>query len=324
MKLWSLPLAAAASLLVAGTACAQEWPSKPVRFIATFGAGGAADLTPRIIGERLSDLWKQQVVVENRGGGNGNVGVEAAMRSPADGYTVLVLANTHVINMALYPKLPYDLTRDFVHAVMVTSAPLALVANPRVKASNIVEMTQEFRARPGKIDVVTCGIATAHHFAMEIYKHSTRTFSVHIPQRSCAGAVTDVVSGTVDLAMVSLPAALPFIKQGKLKPIGITSKERSPNAPDIPTFHESKMKELVNFDISNYYGFSFPAGTPKEIVAKLEADTRKVMGSPELKARLAGAGLDPYILGQQQTLEVIRADVEKFRQAIKIANIQPE
>jgi tripartite-type tricarboxylate transporter receptor subunit TctC len=316
--------AVAIPLHFTGPTLAQDWPAKPVRFVVTFTQGGAADLTARILADRLAGEWKQQVVVENRGGGNGSVGVEAVQRSAADGYTFLLLANTHVINMALYPKLTYDLNRDFAPVLMTTAAPLMLAVNPRVSASNIAQFTQALRERPAKLDVATCGIATAHHFAMELYKHATKTFAVHIPHRGCSPAVIDTVSGVVDIVMVSLPAGLPFVKQGKLKAIGITSKERSPSAPEIPTFRESGLKELTDFEIDNYYGLMAPAGTPRPILARVEADIRKVLALPEVKARLSGAGLDPFILGPEQMSAAIRTDVEKFKQAIKIANIKPE
>jgi tripartite-type tricarboxylate transporter receptor subunit TctC len=317
-------LACAAALAVAGPAAAQEWPAKPVKFLVTFTQGGAADLTARILGEKLGDLWKQQVVVENRGGGNGSVGVEAVQRSPADGYTFLVLANTHVINVALYPKLPFDLFRDFSPVMMTTAAPLMLVVNPRVKATSIAEFTQELRAKPAKLDVATCGIATAHHFAMEMYKYATKTFAVHIPQRGCSPAVIDAVSGVVDIAMVSLPAGLPFVKQGKLRALGITSRDRSPNAPEIPTFRESGVKELAGFEVENYYGLMAPAGTPPAILAKLEADVRRVLALPDVKQRLAGAGLDPFVLPPDRMTALMKSDVEKFREAIRLAGIKPE
>jgi tripartite-type tricarboxylate transporter receptor subunit TctC len=320
----AIALASALIVMWFSVAAAQTWPVKPVRIIVTFTTGGAADLTARILGEKLADTWKQQVIVENRGGGNGSVGVEAVQRSPADGYTFLLLANTHVINVALYPKLAFDLFQDFAPVMMTTAAPLMMAVHPRVKATDINGITQDLRARPGKVDIATCGVATAHHFAMEIYKHATQTSAVHIPHRGCSPAVVDTVSGVVEVVMVSLPAGLPFVKQGKLRAIGITSKERSPSAPDIPTFRESGMKELAQFDVENYYGLMAPAGTPADILRKMETDVRSALAAPEVKARLSGAGLDPFILGPAQMTAQIRADVEKFKEAIKVANIKPE
>lgn len=324
MHLVRRALALAAGLAVSASALAQaDWPNRPVKFIVTFTQGGAADLTARILGERLTDVWKQQVIVENRGGGNGTIGVEAAMRSPADGYTYLLLANTHVINMAVHAKLPYDLFRDFAPVLMTTTAPLLFAVNPRMKASNVPELTAELRAKPGKIDVVSCGIATAHHFALEMYKVATKTFAVHIPQRGCSPAVVDVVGGVVDVAVVSLPAGLPFIRQGKLKAIAITGRERSPNAPEIPTMRETG-KELAGYELENYYGLLAPVGTNAEIIRKVEADVRRVMAMPEVQKRLSGAGMDPFILPPDRMVATMRADVDKFKQIAKAANIQAE
>lgn len=305
-------------------ASAQDFPSKPVKIIVTFTTGGAADLTARMIGDKLAELWKQQVIVENRIGAGGNIGAEMVFRSPADGYTLLLLSNTHAINVALYPKLPFDLVRDFAPILLTTSAPLVVAVNPVVKASDIVQFTDMLRAQPGKLDYTTCGIATAHHFAMELYKHATKTFAVHIPHRGCSPAVIDTVAGQVDIALVSLPAALPYFKQGRLKPIALTSKERSPSAPDIPTMRESGLPALKDYEVENYYGLMAPAGTPSAILAKIEADVKKVLATPEMQKRLAGAGLDVFVVSAQPMLALLKTDIEKYKRAIDIAGIKPE
>jgi tripartite-type tricarboxylate transporter receptor subunit TctC len=314
----------AACALAAAPASGQDYPSKPVRVIVTFTSGGAADLTARLIGDKLGELWKQQVIVENRIGAGGNIGVEAVQRSAADGYTLLLLANTHAINVALYPKLPFDLMKDFVPIALTTSSPIVLAVNPRQKPVNLVQFTDMLRAQPGKLDYATCGVATAHHFAMELYKHATKTFAVHIPHRGCAPAVVDAVAGQVDIVIATMPAVLPYVKQNRLRAIALTTKERSPAAPDIPTFRESGIASLKDFEVENYYGFMAPAGTPKEIVAKLQNDLRTVLNQPELRQRLASSGLDPFFVpGDQMTAQLAR-DIEKFRRAIQIANVKPE
>jgi tripartite-type tricarboxylate transporter receptor subunit TctC len=315
-------VAAVASLAL--PAKAQEFPAKPVRIIVPYTQGGAADLTARVVGEKLAELWKQQALVENRGGGNGVIGVEAVMRAPADGYTLLMLASGTVVNVAVYPKPTYDLARDFVPVLMATATPMVLAAHPRVPAATLRELVAELRAKPGRYDIASCGVATSHHFAVEMFKHATKTFAVHIPHRGCAGATTDAVAGQLDLVLTSLPAALPFVKQGKLKAIAITPKDRSPIAPDVPTFRESGLPELADFNLDIYYGFMAPAGTPREVLAKLEGDVRRVMALPEVRTRLAGAGLDPYVLGPADMAKVLRDDVEKYRRAVKVANIRPE
>jgi tripartite-type tricarboxylate transporter receptor subunit TctC len=308
----------------AGFASAQDFPSKPVRIIVTFTSGGAADLTARLLGDKLAELWKQQVVVENRIGAGGNIGAEQVYRAAPDGYTLLLLSNTHAINAVLYSKLPFDLLKDFTPITLTTSSPIVLAVNPRVKASNISEFTDMLKAQPGKVDYATCGVATAHHFAMELYKYATKTFAVHIPHRGCTPAVIDAVGGQVDVVIATLPAALPYLKQGRLKPIALTTKERSPSAPDIPTMRESGLAALKDYGVENYYGLMAPAGTPKEIVAKIEADVKKVMALPDLQKRLLAAGLDPFVVASGPMLELLKADIEKYKRAVDIAGIKPE
>jgi tripartite-type tricarboxylate transporter receptor subunit TctC len=315
---------AALGLACAAQASAQNYPTKPVRVVVTFTVGGAADLTARLIGERLGELWKQQVVVENRIGAGGRIGVEAVHRSAPDGYTLLLFSNTHVINQALYKDQGFDLLKDFVHLGLTTSTPMVLAANPRSPVKSVKDFTELLRANPGKIDYTTCGVATAHHFAMELYKHATKTFAVHIPHRGCSPAVADAVGGQIDLVVASLAAVLPFARQGRLRVIGLTSAARSPTAPEFPTFRESGLPELKNFQVENYYGFMAPAATPKDVHAKITADIRHVLAAPDFVARLNKAGLDVFQYAPDEMTGLVRADVEKFSRAIEVAGIRPE
>jgi tripartite-type tricarboxylate transporter receptor subunit TctC len=264
------------------------------------------------------------VIVENRIGAGGNIGVEAVYKAPADGYTLLLASNTHAINMALYPNLPFDLTRSFVGLGLTTSTPMVIAVNPRVKEASIAQLVWVLRAQPGKLSIATCGVATAHHFAMELFKYATKTSAVHIPERGCTPAVIDAVGGQVDIVIASLAAVLPHVKQGRLRPLGVTAAVRSPSAPEIPTLRESGLPELKDFAVENYYGFMAPAEIPKEIAAKIEADIRAVIAAPEMKQRLSAAGLDLFPGTSGQMIATLRADIEKFRQAIAIANIKPE
>lgn len=319
-----VPTCIAALLLCAAQASAQNFPAKPVKVIVTFTVGGAADLTARLIGDRLADLWKQQVVVENRIGAGGRIGVEAVHRSPADGYTLLLFSNTHVINQALYKDQGFDLLQDFAPLGLTTSTPMVLAAHPRVPTKTVKEFTELLRSRPGKIDYTTCGVATAHHFAMELYKHATGTNAVHIPHRGCSPAVADTVGGQLDYVVASLAAVLPFAKQGKLRVIGLTSEKRSPTAPEFATFRESGVPELKDFAVENYYGFMAPGATPREVAAKIEADIRQVLGVPAFVARLNSAGLDLFQHNPPRASALVRADLDKFSRAITVANIKPE
>jgi tripartite-type tricarboxylate transporter receptor subunit TctC len=314
----------AASLFCAAHAAAQNFPAKPVKVIVTFTVGGAADLTARLIGDRLGELWKQQVVVENRIGAGGRIGVEAVHRSAPDGYTLLLFSNTHVINQALYKDQGFDLLKDFAPLGLTTSTPMVLAVNPRVPIKSVREFTELLRAQPGKVDYATCGVATAHHFAMELYKHATHTFAVHIPHRGCSPAVADAVGGQIDVVVASLAAVLPFARQGKLRVVGLTSEKRSPTAPEFPTFRESGLPELKDFAVENYYGFMAPAGTPKDVQAKIEGDIRQVLAVPEFVTRLSNAGVDLFQLTPPQMMALVRSDVAKFASAIAIAGIKPE
>ncbi len=316
----------AAPFIVASPAAeAQQatFPTKPVRFVATFPPGGGADITGRILGARLGELWKQPVVVENRTGAGGSVGAELVSRANPDGYTLLLVAASHAVNAALLPKLTFDLAKDFKPVALATSAPIVLAVNPRVKANNLQEFTGLLRAQPDKFDYASCGMATTHHFTMELYKFETKTTAVHIPH-SCAIAVANAVGGQLDVVAVTLASALPFIQQGKLRALALSSQDRSPLAPDIPTFRDSGMPELKGFAVENYYGLLAPAATPDAVVRKVESDVRAVLQEPDLRKKLAGAGLDPFFRSGADTAKLLRADIDRYRRIAGIAGIKQE
>ncbi len=300
------------------------YPSQPVKFIVTFTPGGAADLTARIIGDYLSRLWGQQVVVENKIGAGGSIGVEQVFRAKPDGYTLLLASNTHAINQALYSNLPFDLKKDFFPVASLTSSPIALAVNSKVSVKNLKEFTALLRSQPDKIAYATCGIATAHHFAMELYKHATNTIAIHIPEKGCTPAVLDAVSGQVDVVISSLATVLPFAKDQKLRIIGLTSRDRSTSIPEAVPFRESGVPELSNYDVENYYGLLAQSAVPKEILSKLEVDLKKAVETPEVKNKLAVAGLDVFWGQSAQFSGLISSDIDKFKRAIQIANIKPE
>ena len=308
-----------------GAALAQgAFPTKPVKVIVTFTAGGAADFTARLVGDKLTDIWKQQVVVENRIGAGGNIGVEAVFRSPADGYTLLLASSAQPINVALYPKLPFDLFRDFAPVALAASAPMAIAVHPRVKENTLKELVDLLRSGPGKTSYATCGVATAHHFAFEIFKFQTKTFALHIPYRGCAAAVVDTVAGQIDTVISSLNTLLPHQNTGKLKILAITSKNRSPSAPNLPTFRESGVPELKDYDSSIYYGFMVPAATPKEVIAKMERDIRTVVAMPEVVQRIASGGMEVSFATGADMGALMRTDAEKVKAIVEYAGIKPE
>jgi tripartite-type tricarboxylate transporter receptor subunit TctC len=318
---------ALASALVLPAAHAQDFPNRPVKIIATFTAGGAADATARIFAEKLSTLWKQPVYVDNRVGGGGSIGADTVFRSPADGYTLLLATNTHVINHVLLKNLGYDYTKDFAPLGLVTSTATMLAVTPNIKANNLKEVTEMLKASPGKYQYSACNMASPQHFSMEMYKHALNLEAQNIPYRGCTPAITDALGGQINIVMASVTAMSAFVKQGTLKPIAVMSSKRSPTLPDVPTARESGIPELKNFSLDNYYGFMAPRGTPPAVLKKIEADVlavAKTFSEPEMKARIEAAGLEPFVMNSTDMMKLIRSDAGKLATAAKQANIQAE
>jgi tripartite-type tricarboxylate transporter receptor subunit TctC len=303
----------------------QDYPSKPVRLIVTFTPGGGADTTARIFAERLSDLWKQQVFVENRPGAGGSIGAEAVHKAPPVGYTLFLATNTHIINQVVYPKLAFDFTRDFTPIAIVTNGPMVIAVNPsQVQAKDTKEFVAMLKSAPGKYSYASCNVASPHHFGMEMFKHAMGIDALHVPHKGCGPAVTDAVAGHIGIVVATLPPAVPFFKQGRLRPIALLSAERSPSAPDIPTVRESGIPELKDFSLESYYGFMAPPATPAAIASRIEADVLKLAAQPDVRKRLEGAGMDLFVRNSKDMMVLIRSDYEKYGQAAKAANIRAE
>jgi tripartite-type tricarboxylate transporter receptor subunit TctC len=314
-----------AAALLAVPALAQDYPARPVKLVVTYTPGGGADTTGRVFAERLSDLWKQQVFVENRPGAGGSIGAEVVHKSPPDGYTLFLATNTHIINQVVYPKLSFNFITDFTPIAIVTNGPMVIAVNPsQVSATNIREFIQMLKSAPGKHAYASCNVASPHHFGMEMFKHAMSIDALHIPHKGCGPAVTDAVAGHIGIVVATLPPAVPFFKQGRLRPIALLSANRSPSAPDIPTVRESGIPELKDFSLESYYGFMAPPGTPAAIARKIEADVLRIAAQPELRKRLENAGMDMFVLDSKKMMELIRADYEKYGKAAKAANIRAE
>lgn len=313
-----------AILLACNVALAQTYPSRPVRMIVTFPAGGASDIVARIFAERLSELWKQQVFVENRVGGGGSIGTEAVYRAEPDGHTLMLASSTPIINQVLIPNLPFTYTRDFPTIAVVSSAPMVIAVHPSVPVNDLKELTAMLRAAPGRHDYTACNMASPYHFAMEMYKQAVGVFALHIPHRGCGPATTDAVAGHIKIVVTNLPAALPFIKQGRLRPIALISRERSQSVPEVPTVRQSGIPQLKDYYLESYYGFMAPPRTPPAVVAKVEADILQLAARPEVRTRLEAAGLDMLVLNGAQMKELIAADAQKYAQAAKQAGIKTE
>ncbi|MDX3907081.1 MAG: tripartite tricarboxylate transporter substrate binding protein [Pigmentiphaga sp.] len=315
---------ALAALLSPGLAHAQSYPNRPVKVVVTFTPGGAADVTARIFSEKLAELWKQAVVVENRPGAGGSIGAEAVLRSPADGYTLLLATNTHIINQVVYPNLSFNFTKDFAPLGLVTSSPMMLVTNPALPVKNMKEFTELLKANPGKYEIASCNVASPHHFGLEMYKHAMGIEALHVPYRGCTPAVADVLAGHVHAAAVSAPAAIAFTKNGRLNALGLFSSEPGDSAPGVPTIRQSGIPELKDFALDNYYGFMAPPATPAAVLKKIEADVRQVAMMPDVRKRLNEAGLDMLVMNSTDMMKLVRADYEKYAKVAKEAGIQAE
>ncbi len=330
--------ASLASVLLAGSASAQpapvgaapaaaayaDYPVRPVKIVVTFTTGGAADIGARVLAERLGEQWKQQVLVENRPGGGGNIGIEAVQKSPADGYTLLMISNAHAVNVGLFEHLPFDLVRDFVGITYVVSSPMVIVTNPKVPARTLPELLALFRASPGRYSYASCGNGTSLHLAMEMLKAQTGTFVVHVPYRGCSPATLDTVAGQIDVAMLTLAPALPHIRSGRLAAVAMVNATRTPAAPEIPTVRESGGPALADYAVEAWYGLAAPNGTPPEIIRKVGNDARAILNRPEVRRRLADAGVDAVTSTGEQLTESLRADIVRFKQVIDRAHIRSD
>jgi len=314
---------AALAVLSLAPAHAQTWPSKPVRIIVPFPPGGTTDIVARSIGVELQRMWQQPVVIENRAGAGGNIGADAVAKSPGDGYTLLMgTVGTHAINQALYAqsgsKMPFDPVKDFVPITLVAGVPNVMVINPKLPVNSVAEFIAYAKARPGQLNMASSGNGTSIHLSGELFKTVTGTYMIHFPYRGSAPAVTDLITGNMNVMFDNLPSALPHIKSGRLKALAVTSRTRSPALPDVPTVEEAA--GLKGFDASSWFGLFAPAGTPRTVVDKIQADVAKALALPAVRERFVAQGADPGGNTPDQFAAFIRAETEKWTRVVKFSN----
>jgi tripartite-type tricarboxylate transporter receptor subunit TctC len=313
----------ALAVLSLAPAHAQTWPSKPVRIIVPFPPGGTTDIVARSIGVELQRMWQQPVVIENRAGAGGNIGADAVAKSPGDGYTLLMgTVGTHAINQALYTqsgsKMPFDPVKDFVPITLVAGVPNVMVINPKVPVNSVAEFIAYAKARPGQLNMASSGNGTSIHLTGELFKTVTGTYMVHFPYRGSAPAVTDLITGNMNVMFDNLPSALPHIKSGRLKALAVTSRTRSPALPDVPTVEEAA--GLKGFDASSWFGLFAPAGPPRTVVDKIQADVAKALSQPAVRERFVAQGADPGGNTPDQFAAFIRAETDKWTRVVKFSN----
>ena len=318
-----LLLASAGTLLLpAATRAQAAWPNKPVRIVVPFAPAGTTDILARALAPELSKVFGQAFVIDNKPGAGGNLGSDAIAKSAPDGYNLLMgTVGTHAINAALYPKMPFDPVRDFVPVVLVAGVPNVLVINP-AKADaygvkTVADLIRYAKANPGKLNMASSGNGTSIHLSGELFKSMTGTFMLHFPYRGSGPALLDLIGGTMDVMFDNLPSALPHIKSGKLRALGVTSAQRSAALPDVPTIAEAG--PVKGFDASSWFGLFAPAGTPTEIVARINQETAKAFQSPAFKERLLSQGAIPGGQPPAEFAQFIAAETAKWAQVVKVS-----
>lgn len=309
-----------ASAATAPANAAESYPTRPVRFIVPWSAGGGTDIFARIIADKLQQSLGQPFPVENRPGAAGNIGAAYVAKAAPDGYTIMLATITLATSPALYRHLDFDPTKDFAPITLVAGVPHLLVVNPSLPVANVKELIELAKKKPGKLNYASAGIGSPFHIAAELFKEMAGVNIVHIPYKGGAPAVTDVVEGQVDMAFANLVAVLPLAKSGRLRALAISSAKRSSAAPDIPTMAEAG---LPGYDFSSWFGIFAPAGTPADIVTKLNHEIVKALKSPEIDKQLTEQGADLVASTPEEFGTYLNAETAKWTKVIRAAGIQP-
>jgi tripartite-type tricarboxylate transporter receptor subunit TctC len=313
-------LAGLPALLLPSTARAQAYPSHPVKIVVTFPSGGAPDILARLISSNAS--IGQPVVVDNRPGAGGNIGAEIVAKSPPDGYNLVMgTVGTHSINGALYPKMPYDMVKDFEPIALIASTPNLLVVNNDLPVKSVKELIDWGKANPNKLSFGSPGVGTSIHVSGELFKTMTGVQMAHVPYKGRQFAIPDLVGGQIQLMFDNMPSALPMVKEGKLRALGQTGAKRSAAAPDIPTVAE---QGLVGFEATSWFAMFAPAGTPKDVIAKWNAEIKRVFSLPEVAAKLQQLGLDPILSTPQELASFQAAEISKWTKVVKESGAKAE
>jgi tripartite-type tricarboxylate transporter receptor subunit TctC len=322
LKLASLAagLMAAAALIVAPSASADSaWPTKQnIRIIVPFPPGGSVDPMARVLSQKLGEALNQSVIVDNRPGGNAVIGTELTARAAPDGYTLLLTATSHVTNPLLVPTT-YDAIKDFVPVAMLSEAPVILTVNPAVPANNLKEFIALAKSEPGKLNFSSAGSGNPNHLAGELFNRMAGVKTTHVPYKGGAPAVADLLGGHVDFTYGSPIIVLPHIKSGKLRALAVSGPTRLASLPDVPTFAEAG---LPGYEIRIWYGLLAPAGTPKEVVARLNKEINRILALPEVNEQIEAAGMQRFVLEPDQFEALMKQDADKYGRIIKEANVK--
>ena len=302
-----------------------DYPTKPIRIVVPFTPGGSPDVLARTLGQKISQAWGVAVVVENIAGAGGTIGADRVAKALPDGYTLLMgHVGTLAVAPAVYPKLPYDPVASFAPVALVAKVPNVLAVHPALPVGNVFDWVNYLKAHPGQVNYGSGGTGSAAHLATEYFKLATQTLVVHVPYRGTAPAVADAVAGQIQMVFTGAPAIIPMVKAGKLKAIAVSSAQRIASMPDIPTLAESGVKGLEGFEADQWHGLVAPAGTPVEIVRKLNQAINDSLSAPELVARLKSEGASASPASPQVFGQLIQSEIKRWRPVVRSANIQAD
>jgi tripartite-type tricarboxylate transporter receptor subunit TctC len=314
----------AAAALAANASAQSNWPNRAIHLVVPFTPGGSTDILARSIGLELTKAWGQPVVIDNVPGAGGSLGADKVAKAAPDGYTLLMgHIGTLAVTPSIYPSLPYDPVKSFAPVAWVARVPNVLVVHPSVPAKSLAELLALARAQPGRLNYGSGGNGSAAHIAMEYLKLRSHTFMVHVPYRGTAPAVNDLIAGQIQLIFTGAPAVMPFVKSGRLRALAVSSPHRLTSLPDLPTVAESGGKDLAGFEADQWYGVVAPAGTPREIVAKLNAQINASLNSAELKTRLQAEGAEATPSTPEAFGKLIASEIERWRPVVKAGNVKP-
>ena len=308
----------------AAAAAEESYPAagRPIRIIVPFTPATGIDILARTLGQKLGEQWKVPVVVDNRPGASGNIGTEAVAKSAPDGYTLLMTANTIVLNRSLFKKIPYDPIKDFAPVAPLALASMALVAHPSLQLKTAQELIQRAKASPGKLNYGSPGNGTPHHLAMELFKNEMGIELTHVPYRGTGPAVTDLIGGQIGVMFLPLHVALPHVKAGKLDILAAGSLQRTPVSPDVPSLAEAT--GVKNIDVDIWYGAYAPAGTPGDVITRLNAEFNRLLQEPDVRETLAKQGLAPTGGAPQKLAQMTRDDLDRWAKVVQAAKIEAD
>jgi tripartite-type tricarboxylate transporter receptor subunit TctC len=312
---------AAAGFAFCAAAAAQNYPSAPMRIISPYPPGGGTDILARAIGQKLTERFGQPVVVDNRPGANGTVGAGIAAKAPSDGHTMVVVAAGYAAGASLYKNLPYDQARDLAPVSRLAAGPLVLVVHPSLPVRSVKELAALAKTRPGELNAGNSGTGSLPHLTAELFASMSGIRLVHVPYKGPGAALSDVMSGQVPLYFMNVLGAIPLVKANKLRALAVSSGERSPIAPELPTIAESG---LQGFDMTNWYGLLVPGATPKDVIAKLQQEVARIMALPEFSKLMAAGGMSVVASTPQQFTDFLAQETTKYARVIKMAGVKPE